>query len=114
MKFDKALVSGSNAMLVLSLLRDGDKYGYEMVQELHRRSEQVFEMKEGTLYPLLHALEKTGDVRAYDKTAPSGRERRYYALTEKGRLRLREKMEEWQVFSKGVDTVLGASMPAVV
>ena len=114
MKYDKALISGSNAMLILSLLKDGDKYGYEMVQELKRRSKNAFEMKEGTLYPLLHALEKTGDVRAYDKTAPSGRERRYYALTEKGRLRLREKMEEWQVFSKGVDPVLGASMPAVV
>ena len=108
MEFDKALLSGSNALLVLSLLRDGDKYGYEMVQELKRRSNNVFALKEGTLYPLLHALEKAGEVKSYDRTAPTGRERRYYRLTEKGEERLREKVREWRVFSESVNTVLNA------
>lgn len=112
MKFDKALISGSNAMLILSLLKDGDKYGYEMVQELKRRSKNVFEMKEGTLYPLLHALEKAGEVQSYDKTAPSGRERRYYRLTEKGAGRLEEKVSQWRVFSDSVNTVLSFSPAA--
>ena len=112
MKFDKALISGSNAMLILSLLEDGDKYGYEMVQELKRRSKNAFEMKEGTLYPLLHALERAGEVKAYDRTAPSGRERRYYRLTEKGAGRLREKVTEWRAFSEGVNTVLSFSPTA--
>ena len=112
MKFDKALISGSNAMLILSLLEDGDKYGYEMVQELKRRSKNAFEMKEGTLYPLLHALERAGEVKAYDRTAPSGRERRYYQLTEKGAGRLREKVTEWRAFSEGVNTVLSFSPSA--
>ncbi len=112
MKFDKALISGSNAMLILSLLKDGDKYGYEMVQELKRRSKNVFEMKEGTLYPLLHALEKAGEVQSYDKTAPSGRERRYYRLTEKGAGRLEEKVSQWRAFSDGVNTVLSFSPAA--
>lgn len=114
MKFEKTLVSGSTAMLVLSLLSDGDKYGYEMVLELARRSNNAFELKEGTLYPLLHALEKTGEVRAYEQTAPSGRERRYYTLTEHGKGRLAEKTEEWRFFSESVNAVLrAASAPAV-
>ena len=114
MKFEKSLVSGSTALLVLSLLSDGDKYGYEMVTELARRSENAFELKEGTLYPLLHALEKSGDVRAYEQTAPSGRERRYYTLTERGRGRLAEKTEEWNYFAESVNAVLrAASAPAV-
>ena len=112
MKFDKALISGSNAMLVLSLLKDGDKYGYEMVQELKRRSDNVFALKEGTLYPLLHALEKAGEVQSYDKTAPTGRERRYYRLTEKGAGRLEEKVSQWRVFSDSVNTVLSFSPAA--
>ena len=112
MKFDKALISGSSAMLVLSLLEDGDKYGYEMVQELKKRSKNAFEMKEGTLYPLLHALEKAGEVQSYDKTAPTGRERRYYRLTEKGAGRLEEKVSQWRVFSDSVNTVLSFSPAA--
>ena len=58
MKIEKSLLSGSTPMLVLSLLKDGDKYGYEMVETLARRSDDTFQLKEGTLYPLLHALEK--------------------------------------------------------
>ena len=108
MEFDKSLISGSNALLVLSLLKDGDKYGYEMVQELKRRSNNVFQLKEGTLYPLLHALEKAGEVAAYSHTAPTGRERRYYHLTEKGEQRFREKVREWRYFSESVNTVLNA------
>ena len=108
MEFDKTLLSGSNAMLVLSLLKDGDKYGYEMVQELKRRSDNVFALKEGTLYPLLHALEKAGEVESYYRTAPTGRERRYYRLTKKGEDRLRDKVREWRVFSESVNTVLNA------
>ena len=108
MEFDKTLLSGSNAMLVLSLLKDGDKYGYEMVQELKRRSDNVFALKEGTLYPLLHALEKAGEVESYYRTAPTGRERRYYRLTRKGEDRLRDKVREWRVFSESVNTVLNA------
>lgn len=114
MKFEKTLVSGSTAMLVLSLLSDGDKYGYEMVTELARRSNNAFELKEGTLYPLLHALEKAGEVRAYERIASSGRTRRYYALTERGRGRLAEKTEEWRFFSESVNAVLrAAGVPAV-
>ena len=62
MEADKSLVSGSMALLVLKLLEDGDKYGYQMTSELRQRSEDVFHLKAGTLYPLLHSLEEKGLV----------------------------------------------------
>ena len=56
MPVDKSLLTGSTALLVMKLLEEGDKYGYQMVDELRRRSENVFELRSGTLYPLLHTL----------------------------------------------------------
>ena len=109
MKIEKSLLSGSTPLLVLSLLKDGDKYGYEMIEELARRSDDTFQLKEGTLYPLLHALEKEKFIRSYTRTAPSGRERKYYALTREGRGQLEYKEEEWKVFSTKVNAVLGYS-----
>ena len=57
MPIDKTLVSGSMSMLILKLLSEKDMYGYEMIDTLRKRSENVFELKAGTLYPLLHSLE---------------------------------------------------------
>ena len=77
MKVEKSLLSGSTPLLILSLLKNEDMYGYQMVSELSRRSDNTFQLKEGTLYPLLHTLEKQGWVRSYTKQTPSGRERKY-------------------------------------
>ena len=109
MKVEKSLLSGSTPMLVLSLLKDGDKYGYEMVEELSKRSDQTFELKEGTLYPLLHTLEKNGLVSSYTKEGPGGRERKYYRLTENGRGELEHKTQEWRLFTEKVNAVIGAA-----
>ena len=106
MKSEKTLLSGSTPMLVLSLLRDGDKYGYEMVTELARRSDDTFQLREGTLYPLLHTLEKDGLVRSYQQETEQGRQRRYYCLTPGGREELARKEQEWRQFSEKVNTVL--------
>lgn len=106
MKIEKSLLSGSTPLLVLSLLKDGDKYGYEMIEELAKRSDNTFQMKEGTLYPLLHALEKERFVTSYSKLAPSGRERKYYTLTKEGRAQLEYKEQEWRLFSQKVNAVL--------
>lgn len=109
MKIEKSLLSGSTPMLVLALLKDGDKYGYEMIEELAKRSDDTFLMKEGTLYPLLHTLEKEGLVKSYNKTASSGRERKYYRLTPAGGERLSYKEQEWKLFSEKVNAVIGAT-----
>lgn len=107
MKIEKSLLSGSTPMLILSLLKDGDKYGYEMIEELAKRSDDTFQLKEGTLYPLLHSLEKEGLVKSYTKEAPSGRERKYYRLTPSGGSYLDSKEKEWKLFCEKVNTVLG-------
>ncbi len=111
MKIDKALLSGSSAMLVLGLLAEGDMYGYQITEQLSARSENVFEMKSGTLYPLLHTLEQKGFVTAYERTE-GGRERRYYAITDAGRRQLAEKQEEWKSYTRAVGRVLGGASNA--
>lgn len=106
MKFDKGLMAGSSTMLVLSLLEGADMYGYQMIEELARRSNDTFQMKEGTLYPILHGLEKEKYLASYQQEAPTGRMRKYYRLTKKGKKLLDEKREEWAAFRHGVDEVL--------
>lgn len=106
MAADKSLLSGSTSLLVLSLLAGGDKYGYEMISILEARSDKTFTMKEGTLYPVLHNLEQAGAVRAYDKEAPSGRNRRYYHITKKGSRLLSDKRREWKAFSNMVNAIV--------
>ena len=92
-------------MLILHLLAERDMYGYEMVTELARRSSDVFQLKEGTLYPLLHRLEKEGSVSAYEEKK-DGRVRRYYRLTRKGGEKLRDRTEAWEKYAGAVNAVL--------
>ena len=65
MKLSKELVKGSTATLVLSVLKSNDLYGYKIIKEIQLRSENVFDLKEGTLYPILHALEQEGCLESY-------------------------------------------------
>ncbi len=103
---EKNGLAGSTALLVLGLLRDGDKYGYEMISQLSLRSEGVFELKEGTLYPVLHQLEREGSLQGYRAESAAGRSRRYYHLTEKG-LRVLEAQEaEFRRVASAVEQVL--------
>ena len=114
MKFDKGLMAGSSTLLVLSLLEGGDMYGYQMIEELSRRSNDAFQMKEGTLYPILHGLEKGKYLTSYQKEAPSGRMRKYYRLTRRGRQLLDDKKKEWEAFRQGVGDVLSGGADALV
>ena len=113
MKADKSLLTGSATLLVLSLLSGEDKYGYQMIAELEAKSDHTFTMKEGTLYPILHTLEKEGAVRSYEKAAPTGRTRKYYHITKKGLRLLDTKKEEWTSFSQAVNAILAGSDPAL-
>ena len=106
MEADKSLVSGSMALLILKLLEDGDKYGYQMTSELKARSEDVFRLKAGTLYPLLHSLEERGLVTSYEREAAAGKPRRYYHLTKEGQAALREKEAAWHTYAGAVSHVL--------
>ena len=112
MRADKNLLAGSTTLLVLSLLSKGDKYGYEMIAELESRSNRAFTLKEGTFYPILHALEKEKAVISYEKEAPTGRVRKYYRITRRGLSLLEEKQEDWSLFSKAVNAILAGTDPA--
>ena len=105
MKIDKALMSGSTTMLLLTLLSEKDMYGYEMIDTLKNRSQNVFELKAGTLYPLLHALEDKRYLTVYEKEA-AGKTRKYYSITKEGRKILAEKKEEWKTYTAAVTQVL--------
>lgn len=113
MKFDKGLMAGSGTMLVLSLLEKSDMYGYQMIEELARRSSDLFQMKEGTLYPILHALEKDKCLSSYQQEAPTGRMRKYYKLTRRGKQLLDDKRAEWAAFHQGVEQVLSGGANAL-
>lgn len=106
MAIDKSLVSGSTTMLLLKLLEEKDMYGYEMVEILRERSQNVFELKAGTLYPLLHSLEDKGLLSVYEKPV-GGKVRKYYSITRRGRRVFDEKKNEWETYTKAVADVLG-------
>ncbi len=106
MKIDKTLLAGSSATLILKLLEGQDMYGYQMIEELARRSDDTFQLKAGTLYPLLHGLEKKQLLESYEKAADSTRVRKYYRLTAKGKKALHEKTQEWTVYSAAVSKIL--------
>ena len=93
-------------LLILSLLAGEDMYGYQMITELARRSQNVFAMKEGTLYPVLHGLEKQGYVEAYQQESDSGRMRKYYRITRSGRGCLVEEKQSWEAYEGAVNAVL--------
>ena len=105
MAIDKSLISGSMSMLILRLLSEKDMYGYEMIDTLRKRSENVFELKAGTLYPLLHSLEDKNYLTSYEEEA-AGKTRKYYQLTKEGRTFLEKKQKEWEQYSRAVTNVL--------
>lgn len=105
MTLDKSLVSGSTTMLLLRLLEEKDMYGYEMIENLKSRSDNVFELKAGTLYPLLHSLEEKKYLSSYEKEV-SGKTRKYYRITKDGLRCLNQKKEEWHTYSTAVLHVL--------
>jgi len=93
-------------MLVLSLLEKEDMYGYQMIRKMADESNNVFELQEGTLYPILHSLEEKGFITSYwDETG--SKKRKYYSITKKGKEQLKDKKEEWKIFSNGINQVLG-------
>ena len=107
MSVDKSLVSGSTGMLLLKLLSEKDMYGYEMIETLRERSQNVFELKAGTLYPLLHSMEEKKLLTAYEKEVGS-KVRKYYSITGQGRKVLAEKQDEWKTYAQAVLSVLEA------
>jgi PadR family transcriptional regulator PadR len=95
-------------MLILELAGQGATYGYELAQTVAKRSQGYFDLKEGSLYPALHRLERRKLLRSFWREA-DGRRRKYYELTKAGRTELAARKRSWLSFAAGVNGVLGTS-----
>jgi PadR family transcriptional regulator PadR len=105
--YDREFLTGTVGMLILSLLAERPMYGYEILREAERRSAHQFQMKEGTLYPALHQMERAGLLKGEWREGESGRARKYYALTAKGRRHADSKRRQWESISAAVRAILG-------
>ena len=97
--------AGVPELLILKLLQEREMYGYEIVQAIGRATQNIVTPGEGVIYPLLHALEKDGALRAESRPA-GGRTRIYYALTSKGVRRLFDLTDNWARLARAVQLVL--------
>ncbi|MEJ8777405.1 PadR family transcriptional regulator [Pseudogracilibacillus sp. ICA-222130] len=105
--FSRELVKGSTSLLVLQLLHERDMYGYELVKEIEKRSEHHLQIKEGSLYPGLHKLEKQEYIEAYWQEQEKGPARKYYRITKAGEMILQERTSEWIQYVKVMSKMIG-------
>ena len=103
---DTQLLKGTLPLLVLSLLSRADLYGYQLIKEMERLSDGVFQFGEGSLYPVLHSLERDGLLRPDWREADTGRKRKYYHLTTAGREELRRREAEWRALADAVAAII--------
>ena len=112
MAASSTFMTGVPELLVLRLLQDQEMYGYEIVAAVAEATGQVVTPKEGVIYPLLHALEQEGLLRA-QRRAVGGRNRVYYSLTSKGVRRLFELSDAWSRMARAIQQVLRGPTHAV-
>lgn len=99
-------IKGNLDLLTLVVLEAAPAHGYEVAERLRQRSDGAFDLPEGTIYPALHRLEARGWVTS-SWTLVSGRRRRVYALTDRGRRQLALQRREWAMFHTAMAVVLG-------
>lgn len=107
MKIDRELLKGAAATLVLTLLDQSPAHGYELAQRIRSRTEGLCTLGEGTLYPLLYSLANKGWIKGTWQTAPSGRRRRVYTVTQRGRKQLALRKEQWNTLVTGMALAMG-------
>src|SRR5262245_2075157 len=96
MEINKDLTAASSTSIVLAILAEGDSYGYAIIKRVRELSGGQLEWTDGMLYPVLHRLERFGHIEARWVTAESGRRRKYYRITTRGREQLAEERRQWQ------------------
>ena len=106
-KILKQLKMGTTEILILAVLTQGDRYGYQISKEVLERSDGFFEFKQGFLYPTLRRMEQSKFVTGYWKNSASGGpNRKYYRLTRQGRTRLQASLDAWSSFSSHFGRIL--------
>jgi len=102
MQFERELLKGVLPMAVLKMLRQRAMYGYELVKEISNQSDGVLKLGQSTLYPLLYNLEAQGLIESQWREADSGRDRKYYRVTDKGQERLERDLMQWDELVRGM------------
>lgn len=97
MDISKDLVAASATPLVLAILSEGENYGYAIIKRVGELSAGELRWTDGMLYPLLHRLERNGHVAGAWRRSESGRQRKYYRLTDQGLKQLADQKRQWQV-----------------
>jgi PadR family transcriptional regulator, regulatory protein PadR len=105
--FERELKRGTLEMVILKLLLERQMYGYELVSMLEKRAGPTFQIKEGTLYPVLYRLENAGFVETRWETLDRGVPRKYYAITINGERQLEKLKIEWENFSNTINKLIG-------
>ena len=105
MSINKDLVAASSTPLVLAILMEGDSYGYAILQRVRELSGGELEWTDGMLYPVLHRLEKAGLVESRWEKAETGRKRKYYRVTDRGREQLAEERRQWRTVDEALRNV---------
>jgi len=103
---NKELMKGTTVTLVLKVINTRECYGYDIIKRVKEQSGEAFNLKEGTLYPILHTLEKDQLIESYWSEEAGQRKRKYYKITKKGKRLLGEKQKEWESFRAAVDQLL--------
>ena len=103
---DTELLKGTLSLLILSLLSRKAMYGYEIAATVHRETDGTFTWREGSLYPSLHKMQADGLIAGEWEEKETGRKRRYYHITDKGRKVLQEKAQSWSELSRAVNRIL--------
>jgi PadR family transcriptional regulator, regulatory protein PadR len=108
MEINKDLIAASSTPIVLAILAEEDSYGYKIIKRVREVSGGRMEWTDGMLYPVLHRLERLGHIEARWEVAESGRRRKYYSITSRGRAQLSEERRQWQAVD---DTLRGIWRP---
>lgn len=106
MRFERELLKGLAPTLVMELLARQAMYGYELSEAVAKRSNGIFNLGKGTLYPLLYNLEAKRLIVGDWQSGPTGRQRKYYSLTAKGKRQLAKSLQQLQALQKGLKLVL--------
>ena len=115
MEINKDLIAASSIPIVLAILAEEDSYGYAILQRVRELSGGRMEWTDGMLYPVLHRLERLDHVEARWEVADSGRRRKYYRITPRGRAQLADERKQWQAVEatlRGIWQALSLSIPA--
>jgi PadR family transcriptional regulator PadR len=105
---NKDLVAATSTPLVLAILAEGDSYGYAILKRVRELSGGELEWTDGMLYPVLHRLERSGLVKSRGERTESGRQRKYYRLTEAGREQLADERRQWRTVDQTLRKIWSA------